>query len=212
MPSQQNAMLSVRGLAVAGGSRIITTGIDLDLRRGESIAIVGEFGSGKSLTAKAIARLLPPGVSAAGEVRFNGIDLITLPEREMRLMRGNRISLVLQDPFAMMNPLLKCGSHIEEMLSERPEFSTAAGRAKEVRRRLVEVGITDGDVAHRMPFQLSGGMCQRVALAAALARDPELLIADEPSTALDVTTQAEIIKLLKRIQASAWDEPNPYHA
>ena len=183
-----------------GDARIITTGIDLDLRRGESIAIVGESGSGKSLTAKAIARLLPPGVSAAGEVRFNGIDLIALPEREMRLMRGNRISLVLQDPFAMMNPLLKCGSHIEEMLSERPEFSTAAGRAKEVRRRLVEVGITDGDVAHRMPFQLSGGMCQRVALAAALARDPELLIADEPSTALDVTTQAEIIKLLKRIQ------------
>ena len=115
-------------------------------------------------------------------------------------MRGNRLSLVLQDPFTMMNPLLKCGTHIEEMLRERQEFSSSARRAEEVRRRLAEVGITDRDVEHRMPFQLSGGMCQRVALAAALARDPELLIADEPSTALDVTTQAEIIKLLKRIQ------------
>jgi peptide/nickel transport system ATP-binding protein len=200
LPSGQSALLSVRGLAVAAGTRAITTGIDLDVRRGESIAIVGESGSGKSLTAKAIARLLPPGVSAAGEVHFDGVDLITLPEQEMRLMRGNRISLVLQDPFTMMNPLLKCGTHIEEMLRDRREFSASARRAEEVRQRLVEVGITDPDVAHRMPFQLSGGMCQRVALAAALARDPELLIADEPSTALDVTTQAEIIKLLKRIQ------------
>jgi peptide/nickel transport system ATP-binding protein len=202
LPSGQSdvALLSVRRLAVAAGPRVITTGIDLDVRRGESIAIVGESGSGKSLTARAIARLLPSGVSAGGEVRFDGVDLIALPEQRMRLMRGNRVSLVLQDPFTMMNPLLKCGAHIEEMLGGRREFSSSAGRAAEVRRRLAEVGITDADVAHRMPFQLSGGMCQRVALAAALARDPELLIADEPSTALDVTTQAEIIKLLKRIQ------------
>jgi peptide/nickel transport system ATP-binding protein len=192
--------LSVSDLAVRAGARVITTGVDLSVGRGESIAIVGESGSGKSLTAKAIARLLPPGVSATGEVRLDGVDLLALPEQGMRLIRGNRISLVLQDPFAMMNPLLRSGAHIEEMLSDRPELSSPAARAEEVRRRLVEVGITDADVAQRMPFQLSGGMCQRVALAAALARDPELLIADEPSTALDVTTQAEIIRLLKRVQ------------
>ena len=100
----------------------------------------------------------------------------------------------------MMNPLMRSGAHIEEMLSDRPEYASRAARSTELRRRLAEVGITGEDVPHRMPFQLSGGMCQRVALAAALARDPELLIADEPSTALDVTTQAEIMKLLKRVQ------------
>ena len=108
--------------------------------------------------------------------------------------------MLMQDPFTMLNPLMRSGDHIDEMLRGRPEFASRAARAAEVKRRLAEVGIVDEDVARRMPFQLSGGMCQRVALAAALARDPELLIADEPSTALDVTTQAEIIKLLRRVQ------------
>jgi peptide/nickel transport system ATP-binding protein len=200
------ALLSVRGLSIwaseAGRRRIITTGTDLMLARGETIAIVGESGSGKSLTAKAIARLLPPGVAAAGEIRFDGIDVMGLEEPALRRLRGRRISLLLQDPFTMMNPLLRCGAHIEETLKGRPEFAGSAARAEEVRRRLLEVGISAEDVAQRLPFQLSGGMAQRVALAAALARDPELLIADEPSTALDVTTQAEIMKLLRRVQAS----------
>ena len=108
--------------------------------------------------------------------------------------------MLLQDPFTMMNSLMRCGLHIEEMLAERPEFRNRHTRVAEVQRRLLEVGIAGEDVRHRLPFQLSGGMCQRVALAAALARDPQLLIADEPSTALDVTTQAEIIALLKRVQ------------
>ena len=115
-------------------------------------------------------------------------------------LRGRRISMLLQDPFTMMNPLMKCGKHIEEMLRGDPRFAGRAAMRAEVVRRLAEVGIADPDVADRMPFQLSGGMCQRVAIAASLARDPELLIADEPSTALDVTTQAEIMKLLKRVQ------------
>ena len=199
-------LLTVRGLSIfateGGGRRIITTGTDLTLGRGETIAIVGESGSGKSLTAKAIGRLLPPGVAAEGEIRFDGIDVMGLPEGELRRLRGRRLSLLLQDPFTMMNPLLRAGAHIEEMLRDRPDFARSAARAAEVRRRLQEVGISAEDVAHRMPFQLSGGMAQRVALAAALARDPELLIADEPSTALDVTTQAEIMKLLQRVQAS----------
>jgi peptide/nickel transport system ATP-binding protein len=193
-------LLEVRGLSISAAHSTITTGTDLALRRGESIAIVGESGSGKSLTAKAIARLLPPGVSATGSIRYDGLDVLALPEKEMRPLRGRRISMLLQDPFTMMNPLMKCGKHIEEMLRGDPRFAGGAAMRTEVARRLAEVGIADPDVADRMPFQLSGGMAQRVAIAASLARDPELLIADEPSTALDVTTQAEIMKLLKRVQ------------
>src|SRR5215470_4143642 len=194
------SLLTVRGLSISATDRAITTGTDLDVGRGETVAIVGESGSGKSLTAKAIARLLPNGVHATGSIRYDGTELTTLAEREMRALRGRRISMLLQDPFTMMNPLMKCGSHIEEMLRGNPAFAGRAAMKAEVLRRLSEVGITDPDVAERMPFQLSGGMCQRVAMAAALARDPELLIADEPSTALDVTTQAEIIKRLARVQ------------
>jgi peptide/nickel transport system ATP-binding protein len=193
-------LLTIRNLAISAGGRAITTGTNLEIARGETIAIVGESGSGKSLTAKAIARLLPPGVAATGSILYDGADLLSLPESAMRQMRGRRLSMMLQDPFTMLNPLMKSGRHIAEMLRDRPEFSDRAALHLEVARRLAEVGITDPDVAERMPFQLSGGMSQRVALAAALARDPELLIADEPSTALDVTTQAEIIKLLKRVQ------------
>jgi peptide/nickel transport system ATP-binding protein len=199
-------LLRVRGLSIAAatgeGRRLNTAGTDLEVGRGETIAIVGESGSGKSLTAKAIVRLLPAGVSATGEIRFDGLDLSSLPERQLRRLRGRRFALLLQDPFTMMNPLMRSGAHLEEMLADRPEFAGRAARAAEVQRRLAEVGIVDADVAQRMPFQLSGGMAQRVALAAALTRDPDLLIADEPSTALDVTTQAEIIRLLKRVQAS----------
>jgi peptide/nickel transport system ATP-binding protein len=194
------SLLAVRGLSISAFGRSITVGTDLDVARGETVAIVGESGSGKSMTARAIARLLPPGVSASGAIVYDGVDLQSLPEPEMRSIRGRRLSLLLQDPFTMMNPLMKCGTHIEEMLRDQPGFGAASVRRAEVARRLHEVGIADADIADRMPFQLSGGMCQRVALAAALARDPEFLIADEPSTALDVTTQAEIIKLLQRVR------------
>jgi len=202
--SAAEPLLDVRRLsisAVTGGERrTITVATDLHIAKGETIGIVGESGSGKSMTAKAIVRLLPANVSARGEVRFGGRDLMVLTERELREIRGARISLLFQDPFTMLNPLLKCGMHIEEVLPRTRDLRSRGHRTAEVRRRLAEVGITDEDVAHRLPFQLSGGMGQRVALAAALARDPELLIADEPSTALDVTTQAEILKLLARVQ------------
>lgn len=202
--SSHEPFLVVTDLAVSAetplGRKTITTPTSFALRRGETLAIVGESGSGKSLTAKAIARLLPDNVHSTGSVRVDGVELTTLPEAELRRLRGSRISMLLQDPFTMMNPLMRCGEHIEEMLRTRPEFASHAARKAEVARRLAEVGITDPAVARRMPFQLSGGMCQRVALAAALARDPDLLIADEPSTALDVTTQAEIMRLLRRAQ------------
>jgi peptide/nickel transport system ATP-binding protein len=202
--SAGDPLLEVRGLSISalvgGHRRTITVGTDLHVAKGETVAIVGESGSGKSMTAKAIVRLLPPNVTASGTIRFGGHDLMALGERDLRQIRGSRISLMFQDPFTMLNPLLKCGAHIEEVLPQTAELRSGRQRTAEVQRRLAEVGITDEDVAHRLPFQLSGGMCQRVALASALARDPELLIADEPSTALDVTTQAEILKLLGRVQ------------
>jgi peptide/nickel transport system ATP-binding protein len=194
-------LLSVRDLVVAadgGARRTIVSGLDLDIARGEAVAIVGESGSGKSLTARAIARLLPKGVDASGVVRFDGRDLLTLTDRELRSVRGDRVSMLFQDPLTMLNPLMRAGSVIDETL--RAPQRRGGARSAEIRRRLAEVGIDDASVARRMPFQLSGGMCQRVAIAVALARDPELLIADEPSTALDVATKTEIMMLLRRLQ------------
>jgi peptide/nickel transport system ATP-binding protein len=192
-------LLQMEGLRIwarsPDGRRAITVGTDLTVEPGETVGIVGESGSGKSLTARAVMRLLPPRVFADGSVRYRGRELMTLTERDMRALRGREISLMFQDPFTMLNPLLRCAEHIEEMLALPRERARA-----DTVRRLAEVGIDDALVGRRYPFQLSGGMRQRVALAAALARDPELLIADEPSTALDVTTQAEILRLLRSVQ------------
>src|SRR3979490_1433373 len=110
-----DSLLTVRGLSISAAGRAITVATDLDVGRGETVAIVGESRSGKSLTAKAIARLLPSGVTATGGIRYDGAALTALREREMRKLRGRRISMLLQDPFTMMNPLMKCGRHIEEM-------------------------------------------------------------------------------------------------
>jgi peptide/nickel transport system ATP-binding protein len=179
----------------------IVSSIDLTVALGETIGIVGESGSGKSMTARAITGLLPPTLVAKGEVRYHGRNLLKLKEREWRSIRGQEIGLILQDPFTMLNPVFRCGRIIEESLLPRDGHKL---RKKEKRaeaiRRLAEVGIHDATVVDRYPFQLSGGMRQRVAIAAALARDPKVLIADEPSTALDVTTQREILALLRRVQ------------
>lgn len=191
---------SLRIWSESNGRKTITTGTDLVVNHGETIGIVGESGSGKSLTARAIVRLLPKGVHSVGAVRFRGTDISQLPEKELRKVRGGRISLLLQDPFTMLNPLLRCGEHIAEMLGAADEGGPSRQLVEaETLRRLKEVGIHDPLVARRYPFQLSGGMRQRVALASALAKDPDLLIADEPSTALDVTTQAEILDLLQTV-------------
>ncbi len=202
--SEDGALLEVSGLRIwsgAGAERhTITTGTDLAVGAGGTLGIVGESGSGKSLTARAVARLLPQGVYADGSVRYRGRELMDLTEKEMRKLRGGVVSLMFQDPFTMLNPLLRCGEHIAEMLSGDGQRSPRDRVRDETLRRLSEVGIDDPLVAQRYPFQLSGGMRQRVALAAALARDPDLLIADEPSTALDVTTQAEILELLRSVQ------------
>ncbi|MEU6998202.1 ABC transporter ATP-binding protein [Nonomuraea sp. NPDC046570] len=185
-------MLDVQGLKVTG-TRTIVDGVDLSVAEGETVGLVGESGSGKSLTARAVVGLLPKGLRAEGSIRLGGAELVGARERVLRTVRGRRMALLMQDPFAMLNPLRTAGAHIAESLRGR------AGR-DEVVRRLAEVGIEDPSVAGRYPFQLSGGMRQRVAMAAALAGDPELIIADEPTTALDATTQHEILALLGRIQ------------
>jgi peptide/nickel transport system ATP-binding protein len=199
-------LLTARGVRVEmatadGGRRPLVAGVDIDVGYGETIGVVGESGSGKSLTARAIAGLLPRGLRAHGSIVYQRRSLLDASEREVARLRGPEISLVLQDPFTMLNPVVRCGQQIME-LRRTPDGHRVTGEAAraEAVARLAEVGIKDPDVADRYPFELSGGMRQRVALAASLAREPQLLIADEPSTALDVTTQREILALLKSLQ------------
>jgi peptide/nickel transport system ATP-binding protein len=198
-------LLTVSGLRISsrlqGVERVITVGSDFSLAPGETLGIVGESGSGKSLTAKALIGLLPAGVHAQGEVSYRGSNILTMPERELRRIRGAEIAMIFQDPFTMLNPLMRCGAQIVELITdERGRKLGRAARREEAARRLTEVGITDAAVAEAYPFELSGGMRQRVGIAAAIARDPQVLIADEPSTALDVTTQREILARLREVQ------------
>lgn len=196
-------ILEVEGLRIEQarreGARTIVSSAAFSVRAGETVGIVGESGSGKSMTARAIVGLLPPGVAASGVVRHRGHDLLELSAPQRRSLRGGGIGLIMQDPFTMLNPLQRCGQILAESLPAGRSMGRAARRL-EVARRLAEVGIHDESVVNRYPFQLSGGMNQRVAIAAALARDPEVLIADEPSTALDVATQQEILAMIKRLQ------------
>jgi peptide/nickel transport system ATP-binding protein len=194
-------LLHVADLQIRSRAGPIVDGLGFELRGGETIGIVGESGSGKSMTARALVGLLPPGVTASGTVQLGSVDLLGLRERDWRKIRGSEIALILQDPFTMLSPLMRVGRQITETLRRsgrrRPG---AAVRRSEAVRRLREVGIRDEGVVDRFPFQLSGGMRQRVGLAGALASDPTILIADEPSTALDVTTQKEILRLIRSVQ------------
>ncbi len=176
-------------------------GISYSVQAGETVAIVGESGSGKSVGAMSILRLIPdpPGRITAGEVLFDGRDLLKLSEEEMRRLRGSQIGMIFQEPMTSLNPVLT----IERQLTETLEQHRAATRAQAVERAmdlLRLVGIADaGRRLQQYPHQLSGGMRQRVMIAIALACDPKLIIADEPTTALDVTIQAQILELMKEL-------------
>lgn len=174
--------------------------ISFYINRGESVGLVGESGCGKSMTALALARLIPqpPARIVGGSIRYGAQDLLALPEAELRRWRGRRMAYVFQEPSAALNPVHRIGEQIRESLKlHRPDQSTAA----EVERLLGVVGMPDpGRVRRSYPHQLSGGMQQRAVLAMALAGQPELLIADEPTTALDVTVQAQIMELLVSLQ------------
>jgi peptide/nickel transport system ATP-binding protein len=177
-------------------------GVDLALRRGECFALVGESGCGKSMTALSLMRLLPDVARIShGRVLLGGSDLLALPEAAMRAVRGRRVAMIFQEPSTALNPVLSIGRQIVEVIERHTPLARADARHRAL-ELLEAVGIPDG--ARRFdeyPFQLSGGLKQRVMIAAALAVDPEVLVADEPTTALDVTIQAQILDLLKRLQA-----------
>jgi microcin C transport system ATP-binding protein len=200
-------LLEVKDLSVAfrQGERemLAVDHVSFDIRRGETLALVGESGSGKSATALAVMKLLPYPAARhpSGAIRFKGRDLLPLPEREMRRVRGADITIIFQEPMTSLNPLHTIEKQIGEILLLHAGLTGAAAR-KRIIELLTDVGIPDP--ATRLasyPHQLSGGQRQRVMIAMALANEPDLLIADEPTTALDVTVQAQILKLLKDLQA-----------
>jgi oligopeptide/dipeptide ABC transporter ATP-binding protein len=180
-------------------------GVSLSIGEGETLGLVGESACGKSATALSILRLIDPrqGAVVGGRVRWRGRDLLTLPEREMRFIRGSEIGMVFQDPFASLNPVFTIGNQ----LSESVRLHRGAGRREALlksREALARVRIPSPEVRiHEYPHQMSGGMQQRAMIAMSLSCDPRLLIADEPTTALDVTIQAQILDLLEEIQKSS---------
>ncbi len=174
-------------------------GLSYSVQPGEMVAIVGESGSGKSVSALAVMQLLPPNTARIidGSIRFEGRELLGLDEEEMRQIRGRHISMIFQEPMTSLNPVLTIGLQIMEPLTIHLEMSEAAARARAI-ELLTLVGITDPESRlAQFPHQLSGGMRQRVMIAIGLACNPKLLIADEPTTALDVTIQAQILELMK---------------
>jgi peptide/nickel transport system ATP-binding protein len=177
-------------------------GVSYRLRAGQTLGVVGESGCGKSVTALSIMRLVPtpPGRYASGAIRYRGADLLQLSEKQMRGIRGNRVSMIFQEPMTSLNPVLSVGHQIAEtvMLHQKVGRREAMVRATEM-LRLVQIAEPQRRLAE-YPHQLSGGMRQRVMIALALACNPEILIADEPTTALDVTIQAQILELLRHLQ------------
>ena len=198
-------LLEVRGLHTefrTGAGRVpAVDGISFAVEQGETVAIVGESGSGKSVSALSILRLVadPPGRITAGEILFDGRDLLSLSATEMRQIRGRDIGMVFQEPMTSLNPVLTIGRQITEVL-EAHQGANRAAAEKRALELLELVGIADGPRRLRQyPHQLSGGMRQRVMIAVALACSPKLIIADEPTTALDVTIQAQILELMKSL-------------
>ncbi len=201
-------LLDIRGLHVAlppGSDRpYAVEDVSFAVGEGEIVCVVGESGSGKSLTARAVMGLLPePKVRAsAGRIDFEGRDLLTLPPDQRRALRGERLSMIFQEPMTALNPLMTVGRQIEEVLIVHAAKLTAAERREKILALLDEVRLPDPPrMAASFPHQLSGGQRQRAMIAMALILDPKLLVADEPTTALDVTTQAQILKLIAELQA-----------
>jgi len=194
-------LLEIRDLAIDfAHPRPAVNGIDLDLDRGEIVALVGESGSGKSMTARAILGLLPEGARARGSIRLEGQEVLGLPETELDRLRGERVAMVFQEPQTALNPVRTVGWQIREALRAHRKVSRREARARAI-ELLARVEIPEPEVrVGYYPHQLSGGQKQRVVLALALANDPVLLLADEPTTALDVTVQAEILELLRGLR------------
>ncbi|HEY9281117.1 MAG TPA: ABC transporter ATP-binding protein [Eoetvoesiella sp.] len=195
-------LLSIDRLSVKYGAAHVVQDVCLELRHGETLGIIGESGSGKSLTALAIMGLAPGNPSLSGSIHYQGSNLAGLDEKGWRAIRGKQISIVFQDPMSSLNPLMKVGSQILETISACAETGqTGQHKLDRAVQLFTEVGLPDPErLMKRYPFELSGGQQQRVMIAMALAADPQLLIADEPTTALDVTTQHQVLALLRSIQ------------
>jgi len=199
-------MLSVRDLSVAfrsgGRETLAVDRISFDIAKGETLALVGESGSGKSVTALSILRLLPYPAARhpSGAINFKGTDLLKLEERQMRRVRGDDISIVFQEPMTSLNPLYTVGHQVSEAIALHQGLPKRRAMVKAV-EMLRRVSIPEPEQrAHSFPHQLSGGMRQRVMIAMALSCNPKVLIADEPTTALDVTIQAQILELMRELQ------------
>lgn len=204
--TEAGALLSVKDLTVKfrmGERQLeLVRGATFEIGAGEVVALVGESGSGKSITARAILGLLRrnPRMTVEGSAELSGRDLLQLPEREMREVRGREICMIFQDPVGALDPVVSVGAQVLEAVRRR-----RSRRRAEMRRHVLDllesVGISDASLrVKQFPHEISGGMCQRVLVAVALAGDPELLIADEPTTALDVTVQAQVLDLLKQLR------------
>ena len=204
MNNNNNDFLSVNDLEVVytSGKKIVhaVNGVSFTMKKGETLALVGETGAGKTTIAKAILRILPdpPAILKGGQVWLDGENLIQKSEKEMLNVRGNKVAMVFQDPMTALNPLIPIGDQIVEGLLLHNDYSRTEAK-KEAERMLELVGIT-ADRFVEYPFQFSGGMKQRVVIAMALACNPKLLLADEPTTALDVTVQAQVMDLINLLK------------
>ena len=194
-------LLQVSDLTIAFGSSRAVDGISFSIAQGETLAVVGESGSGKSVTALSLTRLLPepPSCTVGGRIEYGGRDLLSIAPDEIRKIRGKHIAYIFQEPSTSLNPVYSIGSQIDEVIRlHRPEVTDSKA---EIIHVLDLVGIRNPEKRYKdYPHQLSGGMQQRVMIAMALACHPQLLVADEPTTALDVTIQAQIIDLLKELK------------
>ena len=198
-------LLEVKNLSVEYDTEISTVyavnGLDLDLNYGETLGLVGETGAGKTTTALSVIRLLPEGIGFVtdGSIKLDGVDMLNAPEEKIRAMRGSVVSMIFQDPMSALNPVMTVGAQIMEVLKiHHPEQSTAQLEAR-VDEMMELVGIPAKRKVE-YPHQFSGGMKQRIVIAIALACEPKLILADEPTTALDVTIQAKILELIRSIQ------------
>lgn len=203
---QRETVLEVKNLRVSfrgyAGKVQAVRGVDFQLKKGETIAIVGESGSGKSVTIKTIMGILAKNaIIEEGSILYQGKDLVKADEKGYEEIRGKKIGLIFQDPLSSLNPLMKIGRQIAEVYTENYHISYKEAREKAL-KIMADVGIPNPELRYdQYPFQFSGGMRQRIVIAIALANDPDILICDEPTTALDVTVQARILQLIKKIKA-----------
>ncbi len=194
------ALLDLRDLRVQIGNAKILRGVTMSLEAGQTLGVVGESGCGKSITGLSIMGMLPPGAKTGGQILFEGNDLTQLKPRDWLAIRGQKISMVMQDPFTSLNPLMRVGDQIAEVFRLHQSLSKAESWNRAV-EMIGKVGVPSPDSsARKFPHQMSGGQRQRIVIAIAFASKPKLLIADEPTTALDVTLQAQVLELLRTMQ------------